>query len=579
VTLTPSALALTGPNGYGQNFSTNATGSVPLTVSAFQLDSNSNLAPVNSQGQLVAQLVRGSLNLSVSVSSATTTVGTITGSPAALAGGSSSTSGLVFQPVAAGSTQLSVAQPSGFSSPASGAKLTASVSSPQVFLNPTAVGYQLQTLGTGQLSDPAPAGGLAVTIATTPGTSGTVLLSTDPNASGSSQLILNVPAGTTALPAFYLQGVRVGSGQLQASAAGYNFSTGNSNGAVAITPSGFVLAGPNGVVGQGFSTTALSAPTQLTLTVMRLDSQYNPVQTGQIAAGVTVSLSVASGTPSVGTIVNNPATFNSGDSSNTTLLFQPAAQGTSTLTVLQPTGFNSPASGGLLTATVSPPQITLAMPAGQTIGANLQQPASGSLNAPAPSGGLNITITSSDPSKVLLATSATAAGQSSINISVAQSSGLNGIGFPTFYVQGVENSGSAILTASTTTPGWSSGTLSVSLAPSSFVLVSSNGVGQNFGTSLISGNITLTVEPMQLNNNNAPQQAQALAGGLAETVYVSSSNTAVGAILGSPVSISGGSASTAVTFQPVGTGQTQLTIVEPSGFISSTGSSLSATVN
>jgi len=535
------------------------------------LDSNSNLTGNG-------QLVRGGLNLSVNVSSANTTVGTITGSPAALAGGSSNTSGLVFQPVAAGSTQLSVAQPSGFSSPASGAQLTATVGSRQVLLNPTVVGYQLQTLGTGQLSDPAPAGGLAVTIATTPGTSGTVLLSTDPNASGSSQVILNVSAGTTTLPAFYVQGVTIGSGQLQASAAGYNFSTGNSNGAVAVMPSGFVLAGPSGVAGQGFSTTVLSGNTPLTLTVMRLDSQYNPVQTGQIAAGVTVSLLVASGTPSVGTIVGNPATFNSGDSSNATLQFQPLAQGTSTLTVLQPTGFNAPASGGLLTATVGPPTITLGMAAGTKIGANLQLPASGQLNVNTPST-LNITVSSSAPTKVLLATSATAAGQQSIIVTVPQYNGLNGAGFPTFYVQGLQSSGSATLTASA--PGWVSGAIQVALGPSGFVLISPNGVGQNFGTTTTSGNTTLNVLPYLLDptNNNAPLQNQALAGGLLESVYVGSSQTGVGTIVGSPVSISGGSTSGNVYFQPVGVGVTTLTLIEPSGFSSpSSGATLNADV-
>ena len=580
VTLTPSALALTGPNGYGQNFSTTATGSMSLTVSAFQLDSNSNLAPVNSQGQLVAQLVRGSLNLSVSVSSADTTVGTITGSPAALAGGSSSTSGLAFQPVAAGSTQLSVAQPSGFSSPASGAQLTATVGSRQVLVNPTAVGYQLQTLGTGQLSDPAPAGGLAVTINTTPGTPGSVLLSANPGTSGSSQVILTVPAGTTALPAFYVQGETVGSSQLQASAAGYNFSTGNNNGAVTVTPSGFVLAGSSGVAGQAFSTTLLSGDSLLTVTAKRLDPSGNPVQTGTIAGGVTnLQVGVVSGTSSVGAVIGSPAIFNGGDSTNENqLLFQPNAQGATTLTVVQPTGFSSPTSGGSLTATVGPPTITLGMAAGTTIGANLQLPASGSLNVSAPST-LNITITSSNPNAVLLATSATAAGQQSITVSIPAYSGLNGAGFPTFYVQGLQSSGGATLTASAS--GWVSGTIQVAVGPSGFVLNSPNGVGADFGTTIGSPNTTLNVMPYLLdpNNNDAPLRNQALAGGLTETVYVTSGNTAVGTILGSPVSIGGGSSSGNISFQPVGVGVTTLTLTEPSGFSSpSSGATLNADV-
>jgi hypothetical protein len=567
VTLTPSALFLSGPNGWGQNFSTTATGSVALTVQAFELDGNGNLAGS-------AQMVGGGLSLSVSVSSQNSTVGTITGSPAGFAAGSYSVSGLSFQPVAAGSTQLSVAQPSGFSVPASGSNLMATVGSRQIYLNPTTVGYQLQTQGAGQLSDPAPQD-LVVTV-TTSTTPGAVLLSTSPTAAGSSQLLLTVPAGTTALPTFYVQGVAVGAGQLQASAAGYNFSSGNNNGAVAVTPSGFVLAGPSGVAGQGLATTLLSGDTPLTVTLMRLDSAGDLAETGILAGGVSVSLSVASGNPNVGSILNNPATFQSGDSSNTTLLFHPLGQGSSTLTVGQPSGFSAPASGGSLVAAVGPPQISLAMPAGNTIGANLQVPASGALNAPAPTGGLTLTLSSNNPN-VLLSASATETGQSSISLPVAGYSGLNGIGFPTYYVQGLQSSGSATLTASA--PGWVSGTIMVSLAPSSLVLVSPNGIGANFGTLTTSGATALTIQAMQLDNNNNPQHVQALAGGLSETVSVTDSNPGAGTITGSPVTIQGGSAAAPVQFQPAGAGTATLTVVEPGGFVSSTDSALNVTVN
>jgi hypothetical protein len=216
------------------------------------------------------------------------------------------------------------------------------------------------------------------------------------------------------------------------------------------------------------------------------------------------------------------------------------------------------------------------MAAGTTIGAYLQLPASGSLNANTPSN-LNITVTSSDPSKVLLATSATAAGQGSIIVTVPQSNGLNGWRFPTFYVQGVQSSGGATLTASA--PNWVSGTIAVSLSSSGFVLASTNGIGQDFGTSPSSGN-TLNIMPYQLDPaTNVPLHNQALAGGLTESVYVTSSNTGVGTILGSPVSISGGSSSGNAYFHPVGGGVTTLTITEPGGFVTpSSGGSLHADV-
>jgi hypothetical protein len=443
------------------------------------------------------------------------------------------------------------------------------------------VGYGLQVAGGGQLSDPAPSGGVAVTI--TSNTPNTVLLSTSATTAGSNSIILTVPAGQTALPVFYVQGVAIGSGQLQASAAGYQFNSGqNNNGAVAITPSGFVLAGPSGIAGQGFSTTATSttADSQLILTVMRLDAGYNPVQTGQLAGGATVLVSVTSGTPTVGTIVNNPATFQGGNSSNATLYFHPLALGSSVLSVVQPLGFSSPSSGGQLTATVSLPQITLNIPGGTNLGQNLQLTAVGSLNTPAPAGGMNITISSSDTSKAVLSSTATAAGtSSSITIAVAGGSGLNGFGFPSFYVQGLQSSGSVTLTA--TAANWGSGTITVNLTPSGFVLIGPQGMGNDFGTYSNSGQTPLTVQAMQLDPvTNAPQVAQAVAGGLSEIVSVSSGSSSVGTIPNSPVTIHGGSASGSVSFQPVGIGKSLLTVTPPAGFTTPlSGATLNAVVD
>ncbi len=566
VTLTPSALVLNGGNGYGQNFSTQ-TQSVPLTVAAYGLDSSLNIAGS-------PQMIRGGLNPSVNVSSGDTTIGTISGT-AALAGGNPYASGLSFQPGNVGSTLLTVTQPSGFSTPASGDHLTATVGQPQILLTPMTVGYQMQVTGQGQLSDPAPTGGLVVTIKSD--TPGTVLLSTSATLAGSSSITVTVPAGTTALPTFYVQGVAIGSGQLEASAASYSFNQVQNNGTVTVQHSAFLLAGPSQVPGQAFSTTAYSTTvdTPLLLTVWQLDSKSNPVQQGQIAGGVTVSVSVVSGTPAVGTIVPiGTATFNGGDSINTTLSFHPLTQGTSALSVTA-SGF----TGGLLTATVGPPQITLNMPAGTTIGNLLELSATGSLNTAAPSGGLNITITSSN-SSVRLSNSATQAGSSSITVTVPQFNGLNGARFPQFYVQSMASSGSATLTASDPNNVWLPGTITVNLSPSGFVLVSPLGMGQDFATNRASGNTQLTVQAMQLDASNAPQRIQALAGGVNESVSVSSGNTGVGTIVTSPVAISGGLTSGTTSFTPVGSGTSLLTVSPPTGFVTpGSGSTLHAVVH
>jgi hypothetical protein len=53
----------------------------------------------------------------VAVTSTNTNVGTVTGSPAAIAVGAYFTSAISFQPVAAGTTNLNLAEPSGYSTP------------------------------------------------------------------------------------------------------------------------------------------------------------------------------------------------------------------------------------------------------------------------------------------------------------------------------------------------------------------------------------------------------------------------------------------------------------------------------
>jgi hypothetical protein len=144
------------------------------------------------------------------------------------------------------------------------------------------------------------------------------------------------------------------------------------------------------------------------------------------------------------------------------------------------------------------------------------------------------------------------------------------------------------VTLTATAAGWATGTITVNLTPSGFVLVSGQGIGQDFGMSLqLGGTATLTVQAMQLDTNGVPQAAEALAGGMTANLSVTSGSTGVGTITGNPVVISGGSTSGPVTFQPVGTGTSALTLnllsVSPSpgtGFSTpSIGTTLNANVD
>jgi hypothetical protein len=576
ITLTPSGFVLSGPSGTGTNFSTQlGAADTNLTISAAQLDSSGNILLTN-------QRLRGGLTVSVPLNNGTPATASINGSPISLQGGSSSNAlgTLTFHPITAGTTVLSINQPSGFTAPATGGQLTATVNAPAVSLIPNVVGYKLQVFSTGSLNTAAPAGGLLVTITSSDSTK--ALLTTNPAVAGSGSITVTVPASSTVLPAFYIQGlVPSGSVTLTASAPGYVNGSAN----VLLNPSGFLINSPNG--GGNFTTTTLSSVTSLTVSVWQLNSAGAAVSQGQLAGGQSASVGVVSGTTSTGDVcvtlnpcVNGPLPFQAGDSSNSGLLFLPKQSGTTVLSVTQPAGFSTPSSGGQITATVTQPSVTLRMTL-TVIGNNLQVLGSGALDAPAPTD-MQLTITSSDPSKVLLSTSPTAAGSASINVTVFQGGGVGSIGFPNYYVQALSGTGTVQLTVSAPGSGFASSSFNVTLAPSGFVLEGPNGIGQNFGTLLSNGNVTMTVRAAVLDPNtlNPTLVYEAVRGGFAATVNVSSDNSSVATIAGTPVGVNAGDAGGTITLQPVAAGTATISLTAPAGFVGpASGDHLTVIVN
>jgi hypothetical protein len=175
-------------------------------------------------------------------------------------------------------------------------------------------------------------------------------------------------------------------------------------------------------------------------------------------------------------------------------------------------------------------------------------------------------------------------GSQSIIVTVPAGSGVNGIGFPTYYVQALASSGSAQLTASAT--GYASTSFTVTMGPSGFVLVGPNGVGGNFAVLLSQGSVNLTVQAYLLDPNTlAPSSVlQAIRGGISPSVTVTSDNPAV--VFASTntqstsVVISGGTAASTVTLSLQSTGTANILAGAPGGFNTpSYGSQLSVTIN
>lgn len=554
-TVVRSGIVISSASGVGKDFSTTTLSQPPtLTLSLAQLDST---------GAVVATgLLRGGATVDIAVASGTPATGTITGSPAVLSGGNSSTT-VKFQPVAQGTSMISVTTPPGLT-PATANHLTATVSQPHISLNPASVGFGLQVNGAGSLEAPAPSGGLSVTISSSDPSK--VILSTDVSGTtaGSGSITVTVPAGMgvngVGFPPFLIQGVAsFGGATLTATASGFASGTATVNS----TPSGFILRTSAGT-GQPFSTTTLSANTVVTVLAEQLDASFNAIGQGVIAGGVTVSVPVSTHN-TAGTIIGSPVSFHGGDLSKT-VQFKPFTQGSDTVLVGTPSisGYSNASPSSQLAVTVTQPHITINS---MTVGQNLQVSQFGSLDAAAPSGGLHVTITSPDPS-ILLSTSQLAVGSSSITLTIAANQGLNGTGFPTFWIQSTGSAGTVTLTA--TAPGFANGTAAITETPSTIVIAGPSGAGQPFTTNTHAPDTAITISTYQLDpSTNTAGQKQQMRAGVSITSTISSSNTGVGTIAGGTTATinQGSDTSNVVSFHAVAAGTTVIGGTVPSGFV------------
>ena len=180
--------------------------------------------------------------------------------------------------------------------------------------------------------------------------------------------------------------------------------------------------------------------------------------------------------------------------------------------------------------------------------------------APAPAGGLAITLRSNDPGRLLLSTTPEGAGSESISLRVRE--GLRAS--PDFWIYGLGKSGTATYTASV--PGFQSGSGTATLAPSGF-LFARDGVGtMGRWTTPRAAASELHVTAALLDESLHYVCPQALAGGLSVRVDVTSSNPAAGRITASPLVITGGLNSASTRFQPASPGNTTLSVGVPPGF-------------
>jgi hypothetical protein len=286
-----------------------------LTVQNFQLPLNPGVGPVT-----------------VPVVNSNPTVGTLASSALVFNTGDSYQQ-TTFTPVSAGTANLTLGVPMGFSTPAQYTQITATVTAPAISVGNTTTGVNLETT-LGIYLPVSPPNAVTVTV-----TSNGPLISTISNSGtvvGGTTLTFPNITGTY-VGTIYVQGASLGSTTITVSAPGYT----NGNGTVLVNPSGFTFYGsPSFTISTAYGPYGVAVyPTVLnpgTLTADIIGQQLSPV------AG-TVSVPVTSSNTGVGTITNSPLAFMPGASYVT---------GTSTITIQTPTGFSAPSQYTQATGTV-----------------------------------------------------------------------------------------------------------------------------------------------------------------------------------------------------------------------------------
>jgi len=366
-----------------------------------------------------------------------------------------------------------------------------------------------------------------------------LMFSTSPTGTASQSINVTIPLNQTVTPDFYVQAFdSVGTVGYTVSAPSF----GSVNSVVTLAPSGLVIQSPAGF-GSDFIMTLGVGDATLSIWPARLDATGAPVATQAVASGMSLTVTVGSDTPGVGTITISPFAI-SGGSTYASTGFHPVGNGSATITATSP-GYAS----ATVHATVQPPSVVVG--GGYTIGQHLQQDTTLILPLPAPTGGLDVTLQSNSPS-LLLSSSATAAGSATLTLHLAA-----GNKFATYYLQSLGTSGTVSYTANAT--GYSQGTGTVDLAPSGVVITGPTTV------ELSGGPQGLSVITAYLDSTGAPVNPQALAGGPSLAVTLHNSNSAAGTVPGT-VTITPGNNSATATFTPLGAGITTVSVDQPAGW-------------
>jgi hypothetical protein len=317
------------------------------------------------------------------------------------------------------------------------------------------VGRNLQAPARITLGTPVPQDGLEVTL--TSDDPSRLLLSKGEDQPGSATIALKLLPQSVRSPEFMLRALAAsGSVSYTISAPGRE----SAKGAATLVPSAIVILGP--LKAPRFSTTPRGDPSKLTIVSVALDPAGKILQDQPVAADSPLEVQIANSNPAAGNLQQATLRLAGGLRSASTY-FHPAAEGDSTIAPVQPAGFATPADRASIVASVAKPALAIA--GDIFLGKDLQTPATLVLGEKAPPGGVTVTLTSADSSRLVLSAKEDLLGSGSLKVTVpaGEQSAL-------YFIQALGDSGDVAYSASA--PGFRSKSGQVGLTASGFVLAS-----------------------------------------------------------------------------------------------------------
>jgi hypothetical protein len=496
--------------------------------------------------------------------------------------GTAATGGVEFHSLTPGTTTVSAAIPGLIALPTASVAVT--ITAPVITVNAATVGSGLQKSVSGNLGA-SNHGGVTVHLVSADPTK--VLVAPNGTSTGAGSLDIPVLNGNSSF-SFTVQGLEgqtSGATPIAITASVPGFTSGSGD----VTE----LQSALDIIFLGTSTTSLSPNTAFQVRIGVPNgqntgmSEEQPLRFGSPGASATVTNSTAAtaqlvfqaGAAQSGRIdMTAGQSRSAGNAATGGVEFDPIAAGTTTVSATIPGYVALPQATVGVTVTGA----GISLNSVSAVGAGLQQAAGGNLGA-SNHGGVTVHITSSDPTKVLLAPNATSAGAAFVDLPVANGS----TGF-SYYVQALEGqTGQVTLTASAT--GFSDGTATATVTQPALDIIFLTASQTTF-----SANSAFQIRVGAPNSNNTGMSVEQTvrfgAAGLVATVASSAPNvgqlvtqTVTGGFITVPIaannSRSPGSVATGgVEFDPLIAGNTTVSATIP-GFVALPQASVAVTVN